>query len=129
MTRAWIVLILTSVALAQVPVQPPNPVAVTPPAQTFLQSLLDPMTLSLAAYDLSQVAMSATAWKWTMAGKTYSVSAPRVTGITFAATIGGAALAHRWPKLKVPLTIALGGVAAYYAGVAMSQAQNHGAQK
>ena len=93
--RLALALLLASACWAQT--TPPNPVASVPQSasSTYLQTLLDPVTISLAAYDLSQVATSATAWKWTVNGQTYSVSAAKVTGIAAATTILGAYLAHR----------------------------------
>ena len=124
--RLALALLLASACWAQT--TPPNPVASVPQSasSTYLQTLLDPVTISLAAYDLSQVATSATAWKWTVNGQTYSVSAAKVTGIAAATTILGAYLAHRHPKLKPWITIGLAATAAYYGGIAYQQAQNHG---
>jgi hypothetical protein len=108
---------------------PPAPVAApaaTPAPASFLVTMTDPLVVSLAAYDLTQVANGATAWKFTVAGKSYSVSAAQQTGIAAATTIGAAAIAHRWPKLKTPLTVILAAASAYYGGKAYAQAQLHG---
>jgi len=110
----------------QVPATPSVPAAAVAPTASFLAQLSDPVTIGLAAYDLSQVATAATAWKFTAGGKTYQVSAVRQTGIAAAVTIGAAAAAHKWPKLKPWLTVILGGVSAYYGGEAYYRAQNHG---
>ncbi len=104
-----------------------NPAAGAPASASFLSQIADPLTISLAAYDLSQVASGSTAWKFTLQGKVYTVNPAQRTGMAAAATIGAAAAAHRWPKLKPWLAGILGGASAYYGGVAYANSQAHGA--
>lgn len=106
------------------PGQPGIPVITTAPS--FLSQATDPLIVSLAAWDLAQVAQGATAWKFTYSGKQYTVSPAQQTGIAAAGTVAAAAIAHKWPKLKTPLTIVLGAAAAYYGGRAYAQTLTHG---
>ena len=105
-----------------------NPAPADAPTASFLSKLSDPVTLGLAAYDLSQVASGTTSWKWTILGKSYSVNPAQKTGIAVAATIAGAGIAHKWPKLKPWLAGALGLASGYYAGIAYWNSRSHGAQ-
>lgn len=96
------------------------------PAPSFLAQLGDPLTIALASYDLSQVAAGTTDWKFTLGGKHYTVNPAQQTAIATAVTIGAAAAAHKWPKLKTPLTIVLTLVSGYYGGLAYGRANSHG---
>lgn len=103
-----------------------GPASSTPASATFLQQMTDPLTVSAGAYVLSQVAAGAEAWKFTLSGKTYTVSAAQQTGITAASVVAAAAIAHKWPKWKLPLTIVLAGASAYYGGMAYANSLQHG---
>lgn len=120
------ILLLSGLAAAQS--SSANPVAPATPSasSSFLSQMLDPLTVSMAAYDLAQVAQGTTAWHFTAAGKSYTVSPAQQTGIAAAATIGAAAIAHKWPKLKTAVTIVVAAAAAYYGGKAYAQTQAHG---
>jgi hypothetical protein len=102
------------------------PAAAAPAAASFFSQVTDPVTISAGAYVLSQVASGATDWKFTLAGKSYNVSAAQKTGITAASVIGAAAIAHKWPKWKTPLAGVLTLAAAYYGGKAYANSLNHG---